>query len=166
MKNILLVSVFSTLLLAVSCNSASSKKQDSTGIQTSVAEINTPGKPLHISKTDFIDKIYDYEKSPKTWVYKGDKPCIIDFYADWCGPCKKIAPVLEDLSQKYSGKINVYKVNVDQERELAGFFGIQSIPTVLYCPMKGQPQITQGALPAETFEKIVKEFLLAQTASK
>ena len=115
---------------------------------------------VQLTKAVFLDKIYDFEKDPKKWIFKGDKPCVIDFYADWCRPCKMVAPIMAELSEKYKGQITIYKVNVDKERELAQFFGIQSIPTVFFCPPTGDPQMTQGALPKETYEKVITEVLL------
>ena len=120
------------------------------------------GGPINLTKAEFLKKVYDFEKSPNMWVYTGDKPCIIDFYADWCRPCKIIGPIMADLAEKYNSQITVYKINIDEERELAQFFGISSIPTVLFCPMNGKPQMTQGALPEETFEKAVNEVLLGK----
>ena len=119
----------------------------------------------HITKADFLQTVMDYEKNPTQWVYLGDKPCIIDFYADWCRPCKIAAPILEELATIYEGKINVFKVNTEQERELAAAFGIRSIPTFLYCPKAGNPQMSAGiAQSAEEtkalFVKIIEEFLL------
>jgi len=93
-----------------------------------------------MGKTDFLEKIMNYEKNPDKWVYLGDKPCIIDFYADWCRPCKIASPILEELAEKYKGKIDFYKVNTDSESSLKAAFGIQSIPAFLYCPQKGNPQ--------------------------
>jgi thioredoxin len=120
----------------------------------------TDGSVVQLTKAMFLEKVYDYEKNSKKWTYKGDKPCIIDFYADWCRPCKQVAPIMEEFSEKYKGQVVIYKVNTDQERELAKFFGINSIPTVFFCPASGDPQMTQGALPKETFEKIITEVLL------
>ncbi len=137
------------------------------GVLTSQGEKSTAntgeGQPIHLTRAEFLSKVYDFEKSPKNWVYSGEKPCIIDFYADWCRPCKLVAPIMAELAEKYNGRIIVYKINIDEEKELAGFFGIQSIPTVLLCPMSGPPQMTQGALPKETFEKAVNEVLLVKT---
>ena len=97
-----------------------------------------------MTKADFIEKVMDYEKNPTEWVFKGDKPCVIDFYADWCGPCRITSPILEELAKEYKGKIDVYKVNVDNERELSQVFGISGIPAFLYCPMEGKPSMTSG----------------------
>jgi thioredoxin len=118
------------------------------------------GAVIQLTNAIFLEKVYDYKKDPKKWSYKGDKPCIIDFYADWCKPCKMVAPILEELSGKYKGQVVIYKVNVDQERELAGFFGIRSIPTVFFCPAQGDPQMAQGALPKESYEKAITDILL------
>ncbi|HEX2976698.1 MAG TPA: thioredoxin, partial [Bacteroidales bacterium] len=96
----------------------------------------------------------------KEWKYAGTLPDIIDFYADWCGPCKMVAPVLEELASEYSGKLVVYKVDTENEQELAAVFGIQSIPTLLFIPVEGQPQAAMGALPKQTFEKVIKDILL------
>jgi len=100
--------------------------------------------PLHISKADFLKLVMDYEKNTENWVFKGEKPCLIDFYADWCAPCRITSPILEDLAKQYAGKINIYKVDVDTEQELAAVFGVQSIPTFLFCPMEGKPTISSG----------------------
>ena len=96
----------------------------------------------------------------KDWKFSGDKPCIVDFYADWCAPCRMIAPILDELSIKYEGKIDIYKVNIDYEKALAGAFGISSIPAVLFCPKDGKPSMANGALPKEDYEKAINEVLL------
>jgi thioredoxin len=115
---------------------------------------------VYLTKAIFLEKVYDFEKNPEKWTFKGDKPCVIDFYADWCRPCKMVAPIMAEFSEKYKGQITIYKVDVDKERELAQFFGIQSIPTVFFCPAEGEPQMAQGALPKETYEKVITEVLL------
>jgi thioredoxin len=114
---------------------------------------------VHLTTQDFKEKIFNYETA-KEWKYVGDLPAIVDFYADWCMPCKTVAPVLEDLAREYAGKIMVYKVNTEDEQELASVFGIQSIPTLLFIPKEGQPQAALGALPKQTFEKVIKDVLL------
>lgn len=114
----------------------------------------------HLNKAEFVQKVYNYEKNPDKWVYEGDKPAIVDFYATWCGPCKVVAPILEELANEYAGKIVIYKIDTDKERELSAAFGIQSIPTLLFIPMKGDPQVAQGALPKESLKRAIDEFLL------
>jgi thioredoxin 1 len=111
-----------------------------------------------LTKDTFKEKIYDFETNSE-WQYKGDLPAIIDFYADWCGPCKMVAPVLTELAGEYEGRINVYKVNTDQEPDLSGAFGIQSIPSILFIPMGEKPQMAAGALPKEAFKNIIKDVL-------
>jgi thioredoxin 1 len=112
----------------------------------------------HLTKETFLNKVFNYEKN-KEWKFEGQKPCIIDFYADWCGPCKMVAPVLEDLAKDYNGKIDVFKVDTEAEQELASAFGIRSIPSFLFVPAEGQPQMAMGALPKETFVKAFKDVL-------
>jgi len=105
----------------------------------------------------FKEKVFDYTQNTE-WSFKGDKPAIIDFYADWCNPCKVIAPILEELSTEFTG-VDFYKVNTEQEQELAATFGIQSIPSILFIPLSGQPQMAMGALPKEAFKQAIKEIL-------
>jgi len=114
---------------------------------------------VHLTTEDFKEKVFNYETT-KEWKYEGTLPAIVDFYADWCQPCKMVAPVLEDLAREYAGQIMVYKVNTEEEQELASVFGIQSIPTLLFIPKEGQPQAAMGALPKQTFEKVIKDVLL------
>jgi thioredoxin 1 len=112
----------------------------------------------HLTTETFKQKIFNYETN-KEWKFEGDLPCIVDFYADWCAPCRMVAPILEELADEYAGKLNVYKVNTEEQQELAGLFGIQSIPSLLFIPKDGQPQMAMGALPKETFKKAFKEVL-------
>lgn len=114
---------------------------------------------VHLTAKDFKEKVFNYETG-KEWKYEGILPAIVDFYADWCQPCKIVAPVLEELASEYAGKIMVYKVNTENEQELASVFGIQSIPTLLFIPKEGQPQSAMGALPKHTFEKVINDVLL------
>jgi len=114
---------------------------------------------VHLTAKDFKEKVFNYETG-KEWKYEGTLPAIVDFYADWCQPCKMVAPVLEDLAREYAGKIMIYKVNTEEEQELASVFGIKSIPTILFIPREGQPQAAMGALPKQTFEKAIKDVLL------
>ncbi len=111
-----------------------------------------------LDKKAFIEKVFDFENE-KEWKYRGALPAIIDFYADWCGPCKMVAPILEKLSAEYEGKLLIYKVDTDKEQELAGAFGIQSIPSLLFIPQQGEPQMARGALGREAFDKAIAEIL-------
>jgi len=115
----------------------------------------------HLTKETFLNKIFNFETN-KEWKYEGELPCIIDFYADWCQPCKMVAPILEELSIEYTGKINIYKINTEVETELAGAFGIRSIPSILFCPYEGQPQMAVGALPKDSIKQAIEEILLAK----
>jgi thioredoxin 1 len=112
----------------------------------------------HLTLDTFKEKVFNFTDN-KEWKFEGDKPCIIDFYADWCGPCKMVAPILEELSKEYDGKLNVYKVDTEDQRELAGIFGVQSIPSLLFVPKEGQPQMAMGALPKDTFIQAFKDVL-------
>ena len=114
---------------------------------------------VHLNKADFLEKVFDYENN-KEWKYKGDVPAIIDFWAPWCGPCRMVGPVIDELSEEYKGKVNFYKINTDEEQELGGAFGIRSIPSLLFIPMEGQPKMAVGALPKESLKKVIDEELL------
>ena len=119
-------------------------------------------KVQELTKTEFLKKVANYEASPNKWVYKGDKPCIVDFYATWCGPCKMVAPILEELAEEYAGKIDIYKVDTEKEEGLAASFGIRSIPSLLFCPMNGQPQMAKGAMGKADFKKAITAVSLFQ----
>ena len=115
----------------------------------------------HLTKQTFIDKVFNFEAN-KEWKFEGTLPVIIDFYADWCGPCKMVAPILEELSLEYEGKINIYKIDTEAEQELAAAFNIRSIPSMLFIPMNGQPQMAVGALPKDALKNAISEVLLAE----
>ena len=119
-------------------------------------------KPEYLTVETFKEKVFNYEKNPEQWVFEGDKPCVIDFYADWCKPCKLIAPIMDELAEEYKGEVNIYKVDTEKNRELSRVFGIRSIPTVLFVPVEGKPQMSQGALPKESFKQAIDEFLLGK----
>ncbi len=159
------------VLAAIACSSKDSKAASNSESATkTVAESAVDGTIVHLTKAMFIDQVMDYEKNPKEWIYKGDKPGIIDFYADWCRPCKITSPILDELAKEYAGKITIYKVNVDQEKELASMFGISSIPSFLYMPMDGNPTMGPPGIaptPEETkamFKKYIEEILLKNKA--
>lgn len=115
----------------------------------------------HLTKQAFLDKVFNYEVN-KEWKFEGELPVIIDFYADWCGPCKMVAPILEELSEEYKGKIDIYKIDTEAEQELAAAFNIRSIPSMLFIPKNGQPQMAVGALPKDALKNAITEVLLKE----
>ena len=117
-------------------------------------------KTIELTKADFLKKIVDYEKNPEEWIYLGDKPAIIDFFATWCGPCKALSPILEEVADKYKNQIYVYKVDVDQQEELAALFNIRSVPSLLFIPMEGKPKMGRGVMPKSDLEYAIKSVLL------
>ena len=149
-KRLFYVTAALLVIVTISCGSG---QTGSAGSKDTVAaavagqqaiEQTANSAPVHINKADFLRLVMDYEKNPEVWDFQGDKPCLIDFYADWCAPCRITSPILDQLARDYSGKINVYKVDVDKEQELAAVFGVQSIPTFLFCPVEGKPTISSG----------------------
>lgn len=124
------------------------------------ANQDTKGEVIHLTKEQFMAKVMNYKQNPDKWVYLGDKPCLIDFYATWCGPCKRLGPVLDELAAEYGDQIYIYKVDVDQERQLAALFQVSSVPTLVFCPMGENPQLAKGALPKETLCEIIEKVLL------
>ncbi len=112
----------------------------------------------HLTFESFKEKVFNFETN-KEWKYEGKVPAIIDFYANWCGPCKMVAPILEELQSEYGDKLTIYKVNTEEQQELAGLFGIQSIPSLLFIPLDGQPQMAMGALPKDTFQSAIADVL-------
>lgn len=151
-KYLFLIAAVSMLLLN-NCNAGNPGKTGS--------DKNPAGSVITLTNEIFKEIIFDYDVN-KEWKYKGDKPAIIDFYASWCGPCRMMSPIVEDIAKEYSGKINVYKVNVDTERELAANMGIQSLPTLLFIPLNGQPQATMGYMPKESLVNVVTEVLFSK----
>ncbi len=119
--------------------------------------------PEDLTKETFLTKVFDYEKN-KDWKFEGELPCLIDFWAPWCGPCRMVAPVMEELSKEFAGKVNFYKINTDVEQELGSAFGIRSIPSLLFVPKDGQPKMAVGALPKEALKKAIEEELLTVQA--
>lgn len=114
----------------------------------------------HLTKETFKEKVFDYEKNTE-WKYQGDEPCVIDFWAPWCGPCRMVGPIIDELSTEYKGKVKFYKINTDEEQELGSIFGIRSIPSLLFVPKEGQPKMAVGALPKDSLKQAVEQELLA-----
>ena len=155
MHNKLLITVImAAAIFSTSCTNAKQKQQVIN--KQEIKKMNT----TELTLSEFKNKVMDYEKNPQSWDFKGDKPAIIDFYATWCGPCKATAPILDSLAEAYQGKIDVYKVDVDKEQELASMFGIQSIPSLLFIPMKGEPKMQVGAMGRLDLENAIKNTLL------
>ncbi|MCE5173813.1 MAG: thioredoxin [Bacteroidales bacterium] len=146
--------LFLTAFIFTGCSAQSAGKDKET--------IKTKNKmgTIHLTKEEFLKKVANYETNPQEWKYLGDKPCIIDFYADWCGPCKAVAPIMEELAKEYDGQIYIYKIDTEAEQELAAAFGIRSIPSILFVPMEGKPQMSMGAMPKDQFVKAINEILL------
>ncbi len=119
--------------------------------------------PEDLTKETFLKKVFNFETN-KEWKFEGELPCVIDFWAPWCGPCRMVAPVMEELSTEYAGKVNFYKINTDVEQELGSAFGIRSIPSLLFVPKEGQPKMAVGALPKESLKQAIQEELLTATA--
>jgi thioredoxin len=156
MKKIPLCFLLAGILL-ISCNSLA---KDNNERKESHNKVENKMKTIHLTKAEFLTKVVNYESNPSEWKYLGDKPALIDFYADWCGPCRAIAPALEELAAEYSDQIYIYKINTETEQELAAVFGIRSIPSLLFVPMEGDPQMAMGALPKNQLKEAINTVLL------
>ena len=154
MKRILLITFLSCSFLLDACITGSGETDKVTTYKNGVVN--------QMSTQMFIKLIWDYKANPKVFTFNGDLPCIIDFYADWCRPCRMVGPIMEDFAKQYNGKIRVFKVNTDAEPELSQLFQIRSIPSVMFVPKTGKPQMTVGALPKESFTKIINDFLMVK----
>ena len=149
-----------TFLVCASCNASNGREN----VKETNNKKNEKTMVIELTKADFFDKITNYEANPDKWVYNGKKPAIVDFFATCCGPCKGLAPVLAEIATEYKDQIDVYKVDIDKESELASAFGIRSVPTLLFIPMDGQPQMSLGALPKADLKRAVEEILLNKSA--
>ena len=162
MKNIITMAVlvFSSMLAYACMNGAKQQEQaEAADARAAATEVQADGEVIVMNKAMFIKDVFDYEKS-QDWKYKGSKPAIIDLYADWCGPCRMTAPIMKELAKEYAGKIIIYKVNVDKEKELAALFNATSIPLFVFIPMNGEPQLFRGAADKATYKKAIDDFLL------
>jgi thioredoxin 1 len=157
MKKILISISLGLVFLLSNCNAGNPGKTSS----TKTSSTSTFGSVIVLTNAEFKQKVFNYEVN-KEWKFEGKLPVIIDFYASWCGPCRQLSPRVEEIAKEYAGKIIVYKVDTDAEQELAQNMGIQSLPTLLFIPMKGKPQATMGAVPKETLVKAVQEVLLVK----
>ncbi len=117
-------------------------------------------KTRNLTRQEFINEVANYEANPKVWNFLGQRPALIDFYASWCGPCKMLAPILDELTEEYAGRVDIYKVNVEEEEELSALFGIRSVPSLLFIPMSGKPQLTQGAMAKAALKSAIQSVLL------
>lgn len=150
MKRLAIIAILLTSLLSIQASNPIGKiNQDN----------DQQGKVVSMNKALFLKEVFDYEKS-QTWDFIGKKPIIIDLYASWCAPCRKIAPIMEELAKEYKDQIKIYKVNVDKEKELAGLFNATSIPLLVFIPLKGDPQFIRGAADKATYKRGIDEFLL------
>ena len=158
LKSISILLLIFTMTLP-SCGSGKGGGEVSANSETP-ASSKAKVKTIKLTKAEFLKRVVNYEGNPNEWKYLGDKPAIIDFYADWCGPCRSLAPVLEQLASEYEGDIYIYKVDTEVERELASAFAIRSIPTMVFIPMGEDPQVAQGALPKNVIKKAIEKTLL------
>ncbi|NLO71654.1 MAG: thioredoxin [Porphyromonadaceae bacterium] len=173
MRKITILFVAILTLTAMSCNNTSKSENKEAKVESSeVSELQknneatdslkVVNEPIHLTTAEFKKIVMNYEDNPSKWVYLGDKPAIVDFWATWCPPCKVIAPILDDLAKEYAGQIYIYKVDVDKEPQLARAFGIQSIPTLFFVPMTGDPTAEVGAISKDTFKDKIDNFMLAK----
>lgn len=156
--------VFTFALLSCT-NTEGSQENNNVVVQENENQKNSDEevtKPEYLTYETFKEKVWDFEENPEKWVYKGDTPCVIDFYADWCKPCKMVAPIMDEMAEKYDGKVKIYKIDTDKEKQLASVFRIRSIPSVLFIPKEGEPMMQTGALPKDSYIEIIETNLLIE----
>ena len=154
MKKLTFILFFFVSFTLNACSNTESKENS--------GNANIEGQVNKLTAESFQKLVWDYKANPKEWVFNGDQPVIIDFYADWCRPCKMVAPIMEELSKEYQGKVRIYKVNTDEQRELAGLFNINSIPAVLFVPKNGKPQMSVGAMQKPAYVEMIKNVLVVK----
>lgn len=150
--------IFISALVFTSCGNGKAEKEKKNENKEVAVEKVVTAKPSALDEAGFRQKVFDYENE-KTFKFLGDKPCMIDFYADWCAPCRRLSPVLEEIAKEYDGKLNVYKINTDHNQNVSGYFNITSIPAVMLCPMKGQPQMMVGLYPKQEYVNAIHKVL-------
>ena len=155
---LIIISVFAIVVVVAKTKDNTQATSEATSEEVVAADA-TKATTIKLTKEEFLKKVYNYTAEDNKWKYLGDKPAIIDFYADWCGPCQRTAPVLEELAAKYGDKLVIYKIDTDKEQELASVFNIQSLPSILFIPIDGEPQLAKGALPKDAFEEAIKSVL-------
>lgn len=156
MIRMIFIVIASIVLLTTACS-------NTTGKETNDKLSQEPGKVEYLTYDTFIQKVWNFEANPQQWVYEGELPALIDFYADWCAPCRKIAPIMDKLAKDYEGRVKIYKIDVDKEQRLASVFQVRSIPSILFTPTSGQPMMQAGAMTEEMYVKIIEEQLLKKT---
>ena len=157
MKRLFLISIAMTVAGLISCSGNSQQAKSVVKKQVLTQQNAKKMNVQELTAETFKQKVMNYDIHPNEWIFEGSRPAIIDFYATWCGPCKQTAPIVEKLAEDYEGRIDVYKVDVDQQQELAAFFGVQSIPTILFIPKEGTPQRVSGAMPRSGFDEAIKQ---------
>ena len=157
MKRLFLISIAMTVAGLTSCSGNSQQAKSVMKKQVLTQQNAKKMNVQELTAETFKQKVMNYDIHPNEWIFEGSRPAIIDFYATWCGPCKQTAPIVEKLAEDYAGRIDVYKVDVDQQQELAAFFGVQSIPTILFIPKEGTPQRVSGAMPRSGFDEAIKQ---------
>ena len=161
MNKLSIIAILALTLSTMSCGNIQGNQADeNTSVVKTEKSDSDEIKPEYLTYETFKEKVWDFEANPQEWVYKGEEPCVIDFYADWCKPCKMVAPIMDKLAKDYEGKVKIYKIDTDKEKQLAGVFGIRSIPSVMFVPMKGDPSMQAGALPEAQYVKIIEESVL------
>jgi len=160
MRRIIPIIILLLSFATYSCTSIKGNQENESTTITSKSSVTSNAAPQQLTYAEFLKKVWNFERNPQKWIYEGDEPSVIDFYADWCGPCKRVAPIMDEMAKKYDGKVRFYKVNVDKENKLASVFNIRSIPAVLFIPKKGKPMMQVGLMPHDTYVKIIDEHLL------